>query len=107
MNDRKGISWLSLYLYAYLIVGTLILSNTSLGGEIPDEYKNNLMLFWGEKACIISVCGLALYNFLALFKEWPNAIHISYTYLGVIISAYYKDGVSIDNILNGIRFRQE
>lgn len=84
-NERKGISWLSLYMYAYLIVGTIILSNTSLGGEIPDEYKSNLMLFWGEKACIISVCGLALYNYLALFKKWPNAIHISYTYLGVII----------------------
>ena len=85
MNEKRGISWLSLYMYAYLIVGTIVLSNTSLGGEIPDEYKNNLSLFWGEKACIISVCGLALYNFLALFKRWPNAVQISNTYLGVII----------------------
>ena len=72
-------------MYAYLIVGAIVLSNTSLGGEIPDEYRSNLTLFWGEKACIISVCALALYNFLALFQKWPNAIHISYTYLGVII----------------------
>lgn len=85
MNEKRGISWLNLYMYAYLIVGTIVLSNTSLGGEIPDEYKNNLTLFWGEKACIISVCGLALYNFLALFKRWPNAVQISNTYLGVII----------------------
>lgn len=85
MNEKRGISWLSLYMYAYLIVGTIVLSNTSLGGEIPDEYKNNLTLFWGEKACIISVCGLALYNFLALFRRWPNAVQISNTYLGVII----------------------
>ena len=85
MKERKGISWLSLYMYAYLIVGTIILSNTSLGGEIPDEYRSNLTLFWEEKACVIFVCALALYNFLALFKRWPNAVQISNTYLGVII----------------------
>ena len=85
MNERKGISWLSLYMYAYLIVGTIVLSNTSLGGEIPDEYQSNLTSFWGEKACVLSVCALALYNFLALFKRWPNAVQISNTYLGVII----------------------
>ena len=32
--EKKGFSWLSLYMYAYLIVGTLILANSALGGEI-------------------------------------------------------------------------
>ena len=54
MNERKGISWLSLYMYAYLIVGTIVLSNTSLGGEIPDEYKSNLTLFWGDKGSTLA-----------------------------------------------------
>lgn len=83
--ERKGFSWLSLYMYAYLIVGTLILANSALGGEIPAEDQRNLTLFWGEKMCTFSICALALYNFLALFLKWPNAVYLSYTYLGVII----------------------
>lgn len=85
VNEKRVFSWLGLFMYAYLIVGTILLANASLGGDIPDEYKSNLLLFWGEKVCIFVECVLALYTFLALYQKWPNAVYMSYTYLGVII----------------------
>ena len=39
--NEKKLSWLNLFMYGYLIVETIFLAN-SIGGEIPEEYKNNL-----------------------------------------------------------------
>ena len=82
--NEKKLSWLNLFMYGYLIVETIFLAN-SIGGEIPEEYKNNLTLFWVEKVCTLSICAFSLYTFLAFFYKWRNAVYISYVFLGGII----------------------
>lgn len=93
--NEKGGAWLNLFMYGYLIVGTIFLART-IGGEIQEVYKSNLTLFWIEKVCTLSFCAFALYTYLALFYKWPNAVYISCTLLGGIIL------INCANVLYGI-----
>ena len=87
MEEEKGrrmSGWLQLFMAGLAIVSTITLYR-SLKAISPETYGFNLPLMWSDITAAIGISVLAGYTFVALYKRWKNAIHMTRFYIIVCI----------------------
>lgn len=83
-EEKRMSGWLQLFMAGLAIVSTISLYK-SLMAISPEMYGNVLPLMWSDITTAIGLAILAGYTFVALYKPWINAIHLTYFYLGVCV----------------------
>lgn len=83
-NDQSMSGWLMLFMFG-LIVGSVYNGYNTIKTFSPAVYDYNLPLMWCDIATIVGMAIFAVYTFISLYKRWPNAIYLTYFYLGISI----------------------
>ena len=83
-EEKRMSGWLQLFMAGLAIVSTITLYRSLMAISL-ETYGYVLPLMWSDITTAIGLAILAGYAFVALYKRWINAIHLTYFYLGVCV----------------------
>ena len=98
-TDQSMSGWLMLFMFG-LIVGNVYNCYNTIKLLSPAVYDYNLPLMWCDIATIVGLAILAVYTFISLYKRWPNAIYLTYFYLGISILLNIMPLLQLANSVN-------